>query len=130
MTSLQQRPEQVLQPVESGPQEASRTFDLAVAFIQANVCQDVGLDDIAQAACVTPRAVQLAFRKHLETTPMAYLRDVRLVRARQQLATSDSGSTSVTEVAMQWGFYNAGRFAAAYRSRFGELPRDTLRTCQ
>ena len=34
--------------------------------------------------------------------------------------------TSVTTVALNWGFDHFGRFAANYRQRFGEAPRETL----
>jgi AraC-like DNA-binding protein len=34
---------------------------------------------------------------------------------------------SVAEVAARWGFSHLGRFAAAYRKRYGESPSHTLR---
>lgn len=80
-----------------------------------------------RAAHVSVRALQLAFRRHLDTTPMAYLRRVRMDRVRADLTAADPASTSVTTVTARWGFYAAGRFSADYRSAFGEYPRDTLR---
>jgi AraC-like DNA-binding protein len=38
----------------------------------------------------------------------------------------DSSLTSVTAVAMNFGFWHLGRFAEEYRSLFGEAPRTTL----
>jgi AraC-like DNA-binding protein len=34
---------------------------------------------------------------------------------------------TVAAVAHRWGFAHLGRFASAYRCRFGEPPSDTLR---
>jgi transcriptional regulator GlxA family with amidase domain len=51
---------------------------LAIAFIKANPDRDITIGDIARPAYVTPRAIQLAFRKHLGTTPTACLRRFRL----------------------------------------------------
>ena len=98
----------------------------AMAFIDANPAHDISTTSIAAAADVTVRTLQLAFRRHLDTTPMAYLRRVRLHHAYDQLRTASPGSTTVANVAAQWGFFNFGRFAGRYRAEFGELPSQTL----
>ena len=61
----------------------------AVAFIQDNADADIGLEDIAAAVNVSPRSVQYAFRRHLSTTPLEYLRRVRLDRAHRELKAAD-----------------------------------------
>jgi AraC-like DNA-binding protein len=104
----------------------SGTLRRAVAFIEANPDIDISLSDIARAACVTPRALQLAFRHHLETTPMAYLRRVRLDCAHQQLQAADPERDSVTAIAFRWGFASPSRFAAHYRDAYGIPPSRTL----
>jgi AraC-like DNA-binding protein len=100
----------------------------AVAFIDEHADRDISAADIAAAAHVTVRAVQLAFRRHLDTTPSAYLRRVRLDHAHQQLcaASPDDGAT-VTQIAAHWGFANPSRFTATYRDTYGVLPSHTLR---
>ncbi|MBV9819377.1 MAG: helix-turn-helix transcriptional regulator [Solirubrobacterales bacterium] len=99
----------------------------AIAFVDANPDLDITVGDIARAAHVTSRAVQLAFRRHLNTTPTAYLRQVRLQHAHQQLqaALPEDGLT-VTRVALEWGFANPSRFARHYRAAYGRPPGDTL----
>ncbi|WP_328502465.1 AraC family transcriptional regulator [Streptomyces sp. NBC_00457] len=85
------------------------------------------LADLARRARVSPRALQEAFRRHLETTPLGYLRQVRLERAHQDLmAAARDGSATVSEIAYRWGFGNLGRFAAQYRQRYGHPPSRTL----
>jgi AraC-like DNA-binding protein len=104
------------------------TLRRAIAFIEANPDLDIGTVDIARAAHVTTRAIQLAFRRHLDTTPLAYLRRVRLERAHDELkrATPDDGVT-VTAVASRWGFASPSRFSAYYHQAYGVLPSRTLR---
>jgi AraC-like DNA-binding protein len=104
------------------------TLRRAVAFIEANADLDLTVSDIARAAYVTPRALQLAFRRHLDTTPLGYLRGVRLAYAHEDLraATAGDGHT-VTTIAARWGF-TSSRFAQLYRATYGELPSETLRT--
>ena len=104
------------------------TLRRAIAFIEANCDRDIGLADIARAACVTPRAVQLAFRRHLNTTPTAHLRTVRLAQAHRQLRDATPGEgTTVTEIAARWGF-TPSRFTERYRAAYGVLPSSILRT--
>ncbi|WP_029109156.1 helix-turn-helix transcriptional regulator [Mycobacterium sp. URHD0025] len=98
----------------------------AIAYIEANADRDIALTDIADAVYVTPRALQYAFRRHLDVSPMGYLRRVRLDHARRQLLTADPATTTVQAVAARWGFAHTGRFSAAYRRTFGENPSDTL----
>lgn len=119
----------VSEPTPADRHDANpETLRRAIAFIEANPDRDITLVDIARAASVTTRAVQLAFRRHLNTTPMAYLRRVRLHHAHQQLedSTPDDGLT-VTRVALDWGFPNPSRFAALYRAAYGRLPSHSLR---
>ena len=80
--------------------------------------------DLAEIAGVSVRRLQQAFREHLGTTPFAHLHDLRLDRIHDDLVHGRGGT--VTEVALSWGITHLGRFAAAYRERFGELPSQTL----
>jgi len=98
-----------------------------MAFIETNADLDISIVDIARAAYVNVRAVQLAFRRYLDTTPMAYLRRVRLERAHGQLSAGvPNDGTTITEIAARWGFANASRFAALYRRAYGHPTSHTL----
>ena len=98
----------------------------AVAFIHANVQSDIGLSDIAAAVGVTPRSVQYMFRRHLGTTPLEYLRRLRLDLAHRDLQAADPAVDTVTAIAGRWGFTHAGRFSIAHKQAFGIKPSRTL----
>ncbi len=100
----------------------------AVTFIDENAHRDITVTDIAAAAFVTVRAIQLAFRRHMDTTPTQYLRRVRLARAHQELMSADPARQTVTAVAYRWGFSSPSRFAAAYRHAYGVTPSHALGT--
>jgi AraC-like DNA-binding protein len=106
---------------------STATLRRAMAFIEEFAGHDIGAVDIAAGAHVTPRAVQYAFQRQLGTTPLAYLRQVRLDRARQELRAASPAQATVTGIASRWGFPSPSRFTAHYRAAYGELPRDTLR---
>jgi AraC-like DNA-binding protein len=99
----------------------------AMEFMDANVACDIALGDIAEAVHVTPRAVQYMFRRHLETTPLQYLRRLRLHYAHQDLLVGNRQSDTVTDIAARWGFAHTGRFAVLYRQTYGLSPHSTLR---
>ncbi len=117
------RPEPVLADTRDATSETARR---AVAFIESQPAAEIGLADMAAAAGVTPRAVQYAFRRHLGTTPTAYLRRVRLAEAHDELVAADPARDTVTAIASRWGFHHQGRFAAAYREAYGVPPLRTL----
>ncbi|GIH97776.1 helix-turn-helix domain-containing protein [Planobispora siamensis] len=104
------------------------TVRRVVAFIDAHAHADISVADIAAAAHVTIRALQLAFRRHLDTTPTGYLRRVRLHHAHQDLLAADpSSGDTVSAIAARLGFVNHSRFTAAYRATYGIPPSHTLR---
>jgi AraC-like DNA-binding protein len=99
----------------------------AVSFIHGHPTAEVGINDVAAAVHLTPRAVQYLFRRQLGTTPTEYMRRVRLCRAHQELIAGSTYNTSVTEIAQRWGFAHTGRFAVLYRQTYGQSPHTTLR---
>ena len=98
----------------------------AVSYMHRHLDADIGLRDIADAAGTSPRAVQYLFRRHLDTTPLAYLRRLRLDQVRRDLLCAGPGAT-VSGIASRWGFFHLGRFSAFYLATYGEHPRETLR---
>ncbi len=111
------------------PVPRPRHLRLAETFIEAHLDQPITLEDVAAAAGTSARNLQLAFRQHRGATPLGFWRDRRLMRAHADLIAAGPGTT-VTEVALRWGFAHFGRFAESYRARFGLSPRDTLRAAQ
>ena len=107
-------------PSRRAPQTA---IDRVVEEIQRAPDRGYTLADLARVAGISARSLQYGFQERHGTTPMRYLRQVRLDRARDDLAQAHG---SVADIAYHWGFTNLGRFARAYRDRFGEFPTATL----
>jgi AraC-like DNA-binding protein len=81
---------------------------------------------LASEVFVSGRALQEAFRREVGQPPMTYLRQIRLRRVHDDLASAAPGSVTVGAVASRWGFLHLGRFAGAYRAAFGVSPSETL----
>jgi transcriptional regulator GlxA family with amidase domain len=85
------------------------------------------IDHICGAAGVSPRTLRNAFQAIYGSSPYRHLRTMRMGEARKALLSPASSAQTVTEVAMQFGFLELGRFSVEYRRAFGERPSATLR---
>lgn len=100
-----------------------RSLSRALDYLDAHAQSEILLSDIAAAACVSVSSLLRHFNEHLGLTPMAYLRQLRLDRARAELRQGQAGR--VAELAQRWGFQSAGKFSQAYLRRFGERPSES-----
>ncbi|MEU4426284.1 AraC family transcriptional regulator [Actinoplanes sp. NPDC024001] len=112
-------------PATAGPPRAIRR---AVEAINDEPERAFTVGDLAMIAGMSVRSLQEGFRRHVGSAPMTYLQQVRLTRARDALRRGDPARITVATVAHRWGFAHLGRFASAYRQKFGESPSETLRT--
>ncbi|AGZ45792.1 AraC family transcriptional regulator [Actinoplanes friuliensis] len=111
-------------PAPAGP---PRAIQRAIDAIQDEPERQFSVGDLARIAGLSVRSLQEGFRRHVECSPMSYLQTVRLGRAHDALRREDPARVSVATVAHRTGFAHLGRFASAYRARFGECPSETLR---
>lgn len=84
--------------------------------------------ELCERLQVSRRTVQNSFRNVVETTPLNYLRSVRLNGVRRELMFTHASDLSVGDAAARWGFFHLSHFAADYQELFGELPSQTKRT--
>lgn len=96
----------------------------AVEFMRANVGRPITMPMVAEASGVSLRALENGFKAFKEASPSAYLRAMRLRAVRADLCDPTNRQT-VREISLKWGFVHLGRFAAVYRTRYGEKPHDT-----
>lgn len=99
----------------------------AEEFLRSHLGEDVTIDDLTRVTGVSGRSLFYGFRRWRDTTPMAYLKKLRLDVARESLRSAARSGVSVTEVATAVGFFHLSRFSSEYKARFGEPPSATLR---
>jgi transcriptional regulator GlxA family with amidase domain len=112
--------------LEGRPREvAPSQVRLVEEYIEAHWNQPVSIEGLAVAANASARSVFHAFKEFRGYSPMNFLKQERLRRAREML-TKPGSNESVTKVTFKCGFGNMGRFADDYQKAFGEMPSETL----
>ncbi|MFE7628845.1 helix-turn-helix transcriptional regulator [Kocuria sp. NPDC057446] len=100
----------------------------AVDFLHDAVAAPITVEDVARHAGTSTVELTRAFRAHAGTTPGAYLRELRLVAAHDDLVRADpAGGDTVRGIALRWGMAHPGDFARRHRRAYGENPSTTLR---
>jgi AraC-like DNA-binding protein len=85
------------------------------------------VDEVCKRLRISRRTVQNGFRSIAETTPINYIRCVRLNGVRRELTQSRADELSIGDAAARWGFFHLSHFATDYQHLFGELPSQTRR---
>ncbi|MEO3470850.1 helix-turn-helix domain-containing protein [Roseomonas sp. CAU 1739] len=84
------------------------------------------LAELCGAGGCSAKTLEVLFRARMGTTPNRFLRLRRLWAVRRALLAADPRMATVSQLAMDGGFWELGRFAAVYRAQFGESPSQTL----
>jgi len=95
-------------------------------FIDSHAAECPSIGSVCQAAEVSWRTLNYAFRELFGVTPKQYLQATRLDGVRKRLRRLRHGA-KITDVANAWGFWHMGQFAKDYKRQFGELPSEATR---
>lgn len=103
-----------------------RTVKRALDAMHADPAHPFTASELAAVAGVGVRVLQESFKQHVGMPPLTYLRRLRLDGVHAELTRADPWQVTISEVAERWGFTHLGRFAGAYRTRYGVPPSRTL----
>ena len=88
--------------------------------------EPVHISEICGQLHVSRRTLHRAFHEALGVGPIAFLRGRRLCAVHTALRMSQDIRT-ISDIAVQYGFQNLGRFSGYYHELFGEYPSETRR---
>lgn len=101
---------------------------LACEFIHSRLSEPLQLSQLCRHARLKIRSLEYGFREVTGLTPVAYIRSLRLNAVRKALQQDTSPHPrSISEIAMDAGFWHLSQFAVDYRRFFGETPTETRR---
>jgi AraC-like DNA-binding protein len=101
------------------------SIDRAKQFIVENYSEDISLNDIAGAACVSPFHFSRTFKRNTNLSPHQFLLEVRLQNARKLLLNS---TRNIAEVSYASGFANPDYFVTLFKKKTGVTPSEFRRS--
>lgn len=93
-------------------------------YLDSRPTEPVHISQICSQLHVSRRTLHRAFHEALDIGPIAFLRHRRLCAVHTALRAPKDIRT-ISDIALQFGFQNLGRFAGYYHQLFGEYPSDT-----
>jgi AraC-like DNA-binding protein len=110
---------------------ASRQHHRVMARLDALLLEKsdalLSLSALCRTVGASERTLHAVCMGFVGMAPMRYVRRHRLGFVRRVLLDAGPGGETVTDIAIRHGFWDVGRFSAAYRETFGESPSATLR---
>ena len=100
---------------------------LAREYIHAHLSESLPLSELCRHSGLKVRTLETGFREITGLTPIAYIRSLRLNTVRRALHDAAANPRSISEIAMDNGFWHFGQFSLDYRKLFGETPTSTRR---
>lgn len=96
------------------------------AYIQDHLHdRQLGPVTLAQVFCVSTRLIHALFEDE-PLTVGKYIRSLRVRSCRRALESSGSTPISLTDLALQWGFYDLSHMSRNFREVYGEPPSSFL----
>lgn len=95
-------------------------------YIHQNYARELRLEDVAQSAAVCRSRCCKLFRDRVGRSPIRYLIDFRLDRAKEMLRDTDR---AVAEIGYSCGFRNPSFFSSSFLSMEGCSPSEYRRKC-
>lgn len=93
----------------------------AVEYIETHFQEPISVNEIAMAAGINRRPLEMRFKKYLRSTPRHYLQETRLIHAEKLLIYS---SQRINEISDQCGFKQTNHFCRLFREQYGVTPRE------
>lgn len=101
---------------------------IACELIHSKLTEPLRLSELCRHSHLKIRSLEYGFREVTGLTPVAYIRSLRLNSVRRALQDNlPASKRSISEIAMDAGFWHLSQFSMDYRRMFGETPSDTRR---
>ncbi|MEJ2444769.1 MAG: AraC family transcriptional regulator [Exilibacterium sp.] len=105
---------------ELTPKLNKQALERVLAFIEENIDQDIGLEEMGEIVCLSKYHFLRCFKHTIGLTPYAYLTQRRIEKAKRLLIGTKS---SIINVAISCGFSSSSHFSSAFKRSMGITPK-------
>ncbi|MFO1339909.1 MAG: AraC family transcriptional regulator [Burkholderiaceae bacterium] len=96
----------------------------AIALVKRRYAEPLRVDEVAEAAHMSPSSLHLHFKQMTSMSPLQYQKQLRLHRARQLMMAE---GLDAADAAHRVGYESPSQFSREYRRLFGAPPREEIR---
>ncbi|WP_322903672.1 AraC family transcriptional regulator [Paenibacillus campi] len=101
------------------PAVADNYMERTIAYMELHYAQPITRNELAHIAGLSPWYYSTLFQQHYRVSPMTYLNELRLRRAKEQLVI---GKRSVRDIAERCGFRDESYFRRRFKAAAGITP--------
>ena len=110
---------------QNGPSDKAlrdgERIKLMLQYIQSNYAEDLSTENIARSAAISGSECLRCFRTMVGTTPIQYVKQLRIQKAAELLASTDR---KIADIGALCGFQEMSYFAKTFRTLKGCTPRE------
>lgn len=114
-----------MSPDATGPQDAplarGKSVARAIGVMQEHLEDPLPIGEVARRTGRSQKDLEGRMRRELGAGPQAIYKRLRLIAGRKLVLESD---LSIAEIALRAGYQDASAFTRAFRTEFGETPRE------
>lgn len=107
--------------------EKSQIIQKAKQYVLENVEKRLMLQDVADAACVSPGYLSSLFKKVCDQSLVDYINQCKIEKAKELM---DNGKERINEIAFELGFENIYYFSKVFKRMTGMPPTQYLKTLE
>lgn len=105
----------------------SKITDAVKEYISKNINDNISIAELASQLNVSKSKLFGEFSREKGISPAAYIKQKKLIAIYERLSNPNKDSTSISQIALDFGFNHLGRFSSDYKKLFNELPSETVR---
>ena len=105
----------------------NKVVEKVKGFVLANPKDKASIKKLARVCHMSEKNLYRVFDNVLQVSVGDYVRKLRMEIVHEDIKKS-KGNVNITDIAIDYGYTNQGRFSKQYKDYFGERPIDTLRS--